>query len=305
MARRRQESISRFDIATNLLGHVKFKKFRRELGYLSENECLALLVRFWIFTANYRGISGNLEDIEDWVFADACGWNSDSGSPEILTNALIKAGFLDKNRIVHNWVERQGLVQTILYHRKRRERRELQGAVPKSHTKDCNLQTHSKSLANRLQSNGEQQYETNTLPLPSSPLPSSPENMRSCQSPQGVSKGDVNNSTSIVNNFVNKFGLLPQLLPDLQAIQTALQKLLNPSKAELNALMNATQSVAKQVSIDAAWSCFGNLKQEISSGNGRIKNPVAYYKTICNQKIQEFKNTFDHNIDQDDLEIAR
>lgn len=87
--------------------HPKTKKLARRLG-VNRNEARGLLHCLWWWCLSYAE-DGNLKKYGAEEIADACDWE---GDPELLCDALLESGFLDKKSegdlSIHDWEEYTG-----------------------------------------------------------------------------------------------------------------------------------------------------------------------------------------------------
>lgn len=107
--RPQRDSISRFNIATDLTSNSRFIEFRLTLG-ADEPTAFLVVSRFFNFVAANRAVSANLQEIKPAVLAAFCYWK---GEPEQLINALREAGFLESDNKVHDWFGNQPMAADL------------------------------------------------------------------------------------------------------------------------------------------------------------------------------------------------
>jgi hypothetical protein len=81
-----------------LRGHFKTRRLERLLG-ISTAQAVGHLHMLWWWALDHAP-DGDLERFTDVDIADACGWD---GNPADIANALINAGFIDQDNMLHDW----------------------------------------------------------------------------------------------------------------------------------------------------------------------------------------------------------
>lgn len=118
MARQKEESILRFNVATHLCDHIKFQRFSRAINEV-ESVSYRLVIRFWEWVSINRAMSGAIENVEPEIIAKFCWYEGDA---KLLIDALLKSEFLDIDLKVHDWIPNQPLVANRLKQRGFNER---------------------------------------------------------------------------------------------------------------------------------------------------------------------------------------
>ena len=93
-------------VYSNLPQHPKTARLADELGLTSAAVnpnvlAVGLLVSLWTW-AIQNAYNGDLSGCSDRSIAEACLWKK---KPETLVKALIKTGFLDADKKLHDWDE--------------------------------------------------------------------------------------------------------------------------------------------------------------------------------------------------------
>ena len=84
-------------IDQSLPSHRKLRKLRRLLGAESVAHCVGYLVCLWLWTIDNTP-DGDLSIIDAADIAEVSGWEGDA---EVFVEALVKSGFLDSGRRIH------------------------------------------------------------------------------------------------------------------------------------------------------------------------------------------------------------
>ena len=118
----------------DLARHPKIYKLARILG-VSVPTTIGYIHLLWYFCLEYIIENGDLSKYEPADIANAVKWE---GNPQDLIDALIKAGFVDDNLQIHDWLEKDH-VGGLLAERARKAESERQRRAAKK--KDANDNT--------------------------------------------------------------------------------------------------------------------------------------------------------------------
>ena len=157
--------------------HPKTTRLKRRLG-VSLPTTIGHLHMFWWWGLTYAE-TGDLSGVDDEIIADACGWE---GEPSEFIEALISAGFVDKNRHIHDWSEYTGRLisrreQSRIRQARYRESRETNALV----TRDSNARSVTKRDSNAnvrvshgSREEGEKRRQDKSTPHIAPPVPTLP-----------------------------------------------------------------------------------------------------------------------------------
>lgn len=129
-------------VYSNLPQHPKTSRLADELGLTSaafnpNTLAVGLLVCLWTW-AIQNACNGDLSSCSQRAIADACQWKK---KPDVLIEALIKAGWIDSNMRLHDWEEYASLLMEQEENRKAKTRervRRYRDAKKTETERDCN-----------------------------------------------------------------------------------------------------------------------------------------------------------------------
>lgn len=103
--RPRANRIDWFSISTDLELDEKFLAFCKITG-ASEGQALLSIITLYKYVARHRAMDGSVAGIPSETLAERCYW-TDTSNSNAFTQALQKAGFLDKDLNLTDWFDFQ------------------------------------------------------------------------------------------------------------------------------------------------------------------------------------------------------